>query len=121
MAAGTLLASAARTATTASEDQTHGDYVGAHVIINVTAAGTSTLTVTIQGKDPISGDYYTILASAGLTTTGMTVLKVHPGITAAANLSVSDILPDTWRVSCAKGDASSWTYSVSYSSRMRKG
>ena len=112
-----LLASAASTATTASEDVTNFDTVGGHFIINVTAATTSTLTLTIQGKDPVSGGYYTILTGVAITATGMTVLKVHPGIAASANAAAQDILPHTWRVSCAKGDSSSWTYSVAFSGR----
>lgn len=111
----TLLASAARTATTTSTDQTNYNARGVHVAINVTVAGTSNLTVTVQGKDPISGTYYTILAGAAITGTGITILKIYPGITAVANGSANDILPRTFRVSCAKGDASSWTYSVAAS------
>jgi hypothetical protein len=120
MASGTLLISAARTVTEASADQDHSDFGGGHVIVNVTAAGTSTLTVTIQGKDPLSGNYYTILAGTALTGTGMQVLKVYPGIAASAGGAVSDMLPDAWRVSAGKGDASSWTFSVSYSARSNR-
>ena len=108
----TLLASAARTATTNSADATNYNAKGAHIIINVTAITTSSLTVTVQGKCPISGVYYDILVGAAITSTGITILKVFPGVAAVANGSASDILPRTFRVSCAKGDASSWTYSV---------
>lgn len=111
----TLLASAARTATTASADQTNYNARGLHVAINVSAIGTSNLTVTVQGKDPISGTYYTLLAGANITTTGINILKIYPGITAVANGSAADILPRTFRVNCVKGDGSSWTYSVSAS------
>lgn len=113
-----LLASAARTATTASEDVTHADVIGGHFIVDVTAAGTGTLTVTVQGKDPISGNYYTILASAALAATGTTPLRVFPGATAAANTVANDALPHTFRVNAAKSDGSSWTFSVSFSGRM---
>lgn len=108
----TLLASAARTATTASPDLTNFNARGAHIIINVSAITTSNLTVTIQGKDPISGVYYDLLVGVVITGTGITILKIYPGITAVANASASDILPRTFRVNCIKGDASSWTYSV---------
>lgn len=111
----TLLASAARTATTASADQTNHNARGLHVGINVTAITTSNLTVTIQGKDPISGTYYTILAGVAITSTGLYLLKVYPGITGVTNASASDLLPRTFRVNCVKGDGSSWTYSVSAS------
>ena len=120
MASGTLLISAARTATEASVDQDQSNFGGGHIIVNVTAAGTSTLTITIQGKDPISGTYYTILAGTALVGTGIQVLKVFPGITAAAGGSVSDTLPDSWRVNAVKGDASSWTYSIAYSAKSNR-
>ena len=55
--------------------------------------------MTLQGKDPVSGQYYTILASAALASTGLTVLKVYPGLTAAANTVVNDVMPTIYRVS----------------------
>jgi hypothetical protein len=109
----TVLASAARTATNNSADFTNYNGRGLHVVIDATAASaTPSVVATIQGKDELSGKYYTILASAAITGISTTILKVYPGITAAANLSVSDILPRTWRVSVAHGDADSITYSI---------
>jgi len=61
-------------------------------------ASESTMTVTIQGKDPVSGSYYSILTSAALTASTFSVLTVYPGLTAAANVTANDILPKTWRV-----------------------
>ena len=76
------------------------DRTGLLVFINITAISgtTPTYTVTVEGKDPVSGTYYTILASAGLNATGMTVLKIYPALTAAANLVANDILPQTFRI-----------------------
>jgi hypothetical protein len=110
----TCYASAARTATpTAMADQTNLGHRGLHVVIDVTAVTADPSVVfTIQGKDSLSGKYYTLLASAALVTTGTVVLKVYPGITVAANLSVSDVLPRTWRVIAVHGDTDSITYSV---------
>ena len=73
---------------------------GAHVVVDITAiTGTGpTLTVFIEGKDAISGKYYTILQSAALNATGTTVLKVYPAFTAAANTVANDSLPYQWRV-----------------------
>lgn len=73
---------------------------GVHVVVDITAiSGTGpSLTVTVQGKDTVSGKYYTLLASAALSATGTTVLKVYPGLTAAANSVANDIAPDTIRV-----------------------
>lgn len=77
---------------------------GLKVGVNCTAVtGTSpTLAVTIQGKDP-SGTYFTILTSANIVTTGLTVLTVYPGVAVTANVSASDFIPPTWRISYTIG------------------
>lgn len=86
-------------------DQTNTNARGLHLIVDITALGgtTPTLTVTIQGKDAVSGKYYDILASSALNATGTTVLKVYPGLTAAANTAANDVLPRDWRVKYAIG------------------
>jgi hypothetical protein len=87
-----------------SADQTNVNGRGMALTIDITVqGGTPTTTVTIQGKDPVSGKYYTILVSTALAAVATTVLRVYPGITAAANLAASDILPRTWRVSVTIG------------------
>lgn len=74
--------------------------LGLLVLVNITAiTGVGpTLTVLIEGQDEVSGAYYTILSSAALSATGLTALRVYPGIAAAANLSASDVIPLKWRV-----------------------
>lgn len=112
----TILAAAARTITTNSDRVRNSDFRGAHVIIDVTAAtSTPSVVPTIQGYDAVSGKYYTILVGAAITGTGTTVLRVYPGITAATNLSVSDVLPSEWRVIMTAGNANSLTYSIAAS------
>jgi hypothetical protein len=88
---------AAVAATYNGADQHNPSGFGIHVTVDITNI-TGTLTVTIQGKDPASGKYYTLLASAPLAAVATTVLKVFPGATVAANLAANDILPDTFRV-----------------------
>jgi hypothetical protein len=108
-----LLASAARTATVASEAQGNEGYRGLHLIIDATAfSATPSIVFTIQGYSPVGDDYYTILASAAITGSGTTVLRVYPGLTASANLIANDVLPPLWRVNAVHGDADSITYSV---------
>jgi hypothetical protein len=109
----TVLASSARTGTNQSADQTNYNGRGLHLVINVTAVTSSPSVVfTIQGKDAVSGSYYTILASAAVVGTGTTVLRVFPSATAAANTVANDILPRTWRVNAAHANGDSITYSV---------
>lgn len=95
----TLFTLTAAAADANGADQTN--YVGARIqlVIDVTAVTSSpSLVVTLQGKDVASGKYYTLLASAAITGTGTTRLKVFAGATAAANTAATDILPKTWRV-----------------------
>jgi hypothetical protein len=94
----------------------HNDMArGLHLVVDITAvSGTSpTLTVTIEGYDPISGKYYTILASTALNATGTTVLKVYPGLTASANAAANDILPKFWRVKWVIGGTATPTVTAS--------
>lgn len=114
--AKTLFASAARTATVNGDDQYNLGYRGLHLVIDVTAAAaTPSVVFTVQGKDRTSGQYYTLLASAAITGTGTTVLRVYPGLTASANVAANDVLPECWRVIATHADADSITYSVGVS------
>lgn len=109
----TVLASAARTASVDSDTFSNDGYKGVIVVIDVTAAAaTPSVVFTIQGYSPLGNDYYTILASAAVTGTGQTILRVYPGLTAAANTHANDILPPQWRVNAVAADADSLTYSV---------
>jgi hypothetical protein len=69
--------------------------VGLHCIINIaTITGTSpTLTVAIQGWDPVSSTWYPLISSAALNAAGQTVLRVLAGATPATNTVANDILP----------------------------
>ncbi len=69
---------------------------------------------TISGQDPVSGASYTILTSAAITSTGLTVLRVHPQLSAAANTIAKDMLPAAVSVTATHADADSITYSVSF-------
>lgn len=109
----TALGSAARTATTNSADMTNDAGRGLDLTFDITAVpGVQTVTLTIQGKDPASGKYYTLLAGAAQSATGTLRMRVYPGLTAAANVDANGSLPKTWRVSVAHSGAGSFTYSV---------
>ena len=108
-----IFASAARTATATATFNTGS--CGGLFFINVTAtAATPSVVFTIAGEDPISGATYTILASAAITATGLTVLRVHPALTATANTIAKDMLPAAIKVTATHADADSITYSVSF-------
>ncbi len=111
------LPSAVRTATTVSQDfRNDNDARGIAVFLDLTAVpGTDTVTVTLQGKDPASGKYYTLLAGAAQVGVATVRMVLYPGIPAVANLAANDALPAVWRVSVAHSAASSFTYSVGVS------
>lgn len=78
---------------------------GVRVVIDITAlpvAGAS-LVVTIEGYDPVSGKYTTLLESAALTAIATSTLILFPAATAAANLVANATLPATWRVKVVNG------------------
>lgn len=109
----TLFSSTARTATLNSDVQANHTWRGVHIIIDVTSITSSPSVVpTIQGKDNASGKFYDLLVGVAITATGTTVLKLYPGITASANISASDLLPNFWRVRMVHANADSITYSV---------
>lgn len=110
----TVLSSAIRTATTSSATQTNPNARGVHVSINisVSTASTASLVPKIQAQDPVSTTWYDLLIGTALTTTGITVLKVYPGIGVVSGGAASDVLPLTWRVAVVPGTADPVTYSV---------
>lgn len=120
---GVLVPSAARTVTTTFP--TTGAFIppmwarGLVVYINITAVTgtTPTLTIAIQGVEPTAqSNVYTVLTSAALNAVGLTVLRVYPGISVAANVSASDIIPAQWSLKATLGGTTpSFTFSAAFS------
>lgn len=109
-----FLASAARTTTQTGADTTNYGWSGIQVVLDMTVVGTGSVTLTIQGKDAVSGKYFTLLAGAAVVTNVTNVYTVYPGITAAANVSASFVLPRVFRILVTANNANSATYSVGY-------
>ena len=82
---------------------------GLTIVFDVTAlTGTApTLTLSVEGKDPISGKYYKIIADpSALAAAGTQVIQIAPGIAAAAAgvTAVSGLLaPPLFRVRVTGG------------------
>ena len=95
----------AQTVTVNSGDLDRISGSAAVFVVDITAfTGTlPTALFLIEGKDPVSGKYYTILQSASLIAAGTTILRVFPGATAVANLAANDVVPKTFRVTCTIG------------------
>lgn len=109
-----ILPSASRTETVEGEMQHNLRQRGVIVTVNVTTAGTGSITATIERWDPANG-WVTVLASAALTTDGAVTLTVYPGFTPSANAVASAVLPRKWRVKVTHNNANAITYSVGIS------
>lgn len=108
----TIYASAARTATPTAVTKRVDRHRGCLLLIDVTAiAATPSVVPKVEGVTA-SGAVYAILTGAAITATGQTALKIYPGVTASANVAVSDVLPQTIKVTLTHGDTDSITYSV---------
>src|SRR5215471_13897333 len=112
---GALNIPAGATTTQTGPDMTSPAARGIKVVVDTTAIGTGSITVTVQGKDKASGKYYTILASAAIVTNATTVLSVYPGAAVTANVSANDALPATWRILVTANNANPATYTVGFS------
>jgi hypothetical protein len=114
-AGGVILPSAARTTLQTPAARLNEDAQYLDVIVDITVWSAGSITPTIQGYDEASGKWYTLLASAALAAVATTVLRIGPGLTAAANLVANVALPRVWRVSVAVAGAQSITYSIGFS------
>ena len=109
----TAFASVARVATPDAVDVDMGRAHGMVVVIDVTAtSSTPSVVFNVDGFDPLSGKTWTLLDSAALTSTGTTILKVAPGLTASANAVATDMIPAIVRIAPIHADADSITYTV---------
>ena len=116
-----LLPAAARTATAVSPLQKDASQQFARFYLNVTAAsGTGGLKVFVRGYDMASGLPAAMNAGgAGVTGIGLYVFELMPngqtaGLPPGIIECVGRILPCVWDVQVLAGDATSYTYSLSY-------
>lgn len=81
---------------------------GCQVWVYIPAGNTGTsptVQVLVEGKDPMTGAYYTLLDSGALAAGGALtkLLTLYPGLTAIANQVVTGVLPQIWRVRAVVG------------------
>lgn len=114
----TLFASAARTvASTNSNIVVSDDFRGIFLTLDVTAASgtTPTLDVKLQEQDSLTLKWTDIpgAAFAQKTAANQDTLKLYPGVTAAANRSVSTTIPKAVRaVAAIAGTTPSFTFTL---------
>lgn len=109
----TILASAARTTTqTGTPVPTYG---ATHVeaVLDMTAVGTGSVTLSVEGYDHAKGDWVSLLSSAAIVTNIVTTLRYGVTFPVVANASASGIPPKLIRVNVTHNNANSATYSVS--------
>ena len=99
-----------QTSSAVHSDIKNPGYKGVVFMIDVdshdSASGDESYVFNVQGKDGLSGSYYTLLSSVNVRTgggDGLYVLEVHPALTEAANTKASRLLPDVVRVSVTVG------------------
>jgi hypothetical protein len=118
---GTALSSAARTATTITGDINCAGFKGIIVYLNVTAAsGTGGLTARLFGVEPTTSAIATsAAASTAATTVGTRIFHFGPGVGTVNGATVAwgaaaVCLGSRFQIQVLHGDASSYTYSVTY-------
>lgn len=116
---GLVMSASGRTTTQASPDINTLNFKGITVVLDVSSAGTASLTVAVEGKDfSNSGNYWTLLASGAITANGTTAHTLYPGIfqpttqPAGGNSAVSTILPVWLRIRIIAGNANPASYTV---------
>jgi hypothetical protein len=108
----TLLNVSSVTTSQTSAVQTNFNHRGCIVILTTSAIGTGSVTLSIQGIEPVSNYVWTILAGTAVTTNTTVIYKVYPGLTASANSVASDILPRSWQVLVTANNANAASYAV---------
>lgn len=93
-----LTLTAASAGTFNSADLTNLEWRGASFGVNLGTVTSASVVVTIQGKDAASGQYYTLLAGAAITSAGFSLMQVAPGLASTSN-SADALLPATYRIS----------------------
>jgi hypothetical protein len=119
---GTLAASAARTTTWLSANQTNPGTVGVMVFVNVTAiGGSASLQMKFRPQDQLSGQDLGINVGNAITATLGTaayMFVIHPSIPTSPGNFYSTLqapVPRIWTVQLVAATNDSVTYSVSYS------
>lgn len=112
----TLLASAARTATTNSTDQTTQNQTRLALVVNISATAGGSITPSIQVKDAVSGNYVTVWTAASAQTGAATYTYYFAD--GASGGSFTETIPagiasKVWRLRTVHNNGTSITYSAS--------
>lgn len=100
------------TTTQTSSTQINYNHRGCIIVLQTTAIGTGSVTLSINGIEPLSNYTWTILSGSAVTTNTTVLYKVHPNLPASANSVAQDILPRSWQVVVNANNANTATYAV---------
>lgn len=99
---GTIFQSSSRGAATYNSDPMFNPgWPGVKLTVDVSVHNSGTVTVKIQTKDNVSGQWIDLAGAttAALSGSNQTVtLTIYPGLAETANVDVSTVLPQQWRV-----------------------
>ena len=107
-----IFTSAARAEATYNSDSERAfGRAGVRIYLDISAeSGSATLDLKIQGKDQLSTDWVDVpgasFAQKSAVTSTAVSLTLYPGIAETANETVSDMLPEEWRVVVVIGGTS---------------
>ena len=100
------------TTTQSSGVQTNYNGRGCIVILTTSNIGTGSVTLSIQGVEPVSNYVWTILQGTAVTTNTTVVYQIYPGIPVVSNAAASAILPRSWKVVVTANNANPADYAV---------
>ena len=95
-----------RTATFIGPDVYSPGFSAMILVVDITSAGTGSITVSLQGKDP-NGIYYPLVQGGPYTTVSTNVTNVNI-------ISSNVMLPPVWRIVVTHNNPNPMIYSVSY-------
>jgi hypothetical protein len=108
----TLITASGVTSNQTSATQTNSNARGVVVWLNMTNVGTGSVTVLIQGIDPVSGNSYNIFTGSAITSNTFIAYTVYPAV-ANGSTSADQVIPRSWRVYVQANNNNPTTYTVS--------
>ncbi len=100
------------TTTQTSGTQTNFNHTGCIVILTTTNIGTGSVTLSINGIEPVSNYVWPILTGVAVVTNTTTMYRVSPHLIAATNATAKDILPRSWQVVVTANNVNPTSYAV---------
>lgn len=109
----TILASAARTATNASQIfLAPKSSTSSLFVVDVTAvSATPSIVVKIENRDPLSGNFYNVIQATAITTVSTNPIQVGKEV-ASSGAAAFWVMQREFRITVVHNDADSITYSI---------